>query len=97
MQVQCHTYHSERYNIYIDCTNVHYMNNIKTYQLNSFSQRKTYSSLHISQLTCVIITIAVWNNPEIKTQAKQSSERKKGVLNSLLNSSVDLKSIKRKD
>ena len=43
------------------------------YKLNGSSQGETYSSLHISRLTCVIITMAVWNNPEMNIEAKQNS------------------------
>jgi hypothetical protein len=58
--------------LYTDCKNIRCMNNIKMYKLNGSSQGEPYSSLHISQLTCVIITMAIWNNPAMNSQAKQN-------------------------
>jgi hypothetical protein len=66
------------------------------YQLNGPSQHDTYSTWHIFQLMCVTITIAVWNNPEMKNQAKGNCRQKAPILHTLLNSSVDLKFIKKK-
>jgi hypothetical protein len=73
------------------------MGNIKMDNLNGSSEGECYSSLHISQLTCVIITMAIWNNPEMNSQAKPNSVKKAVLLHDLLNSSVELKWIKRKD
>ena len=50
----------------------------------------------ISQLKCVIITMAAWNNPEMNSQAKINCKQKNLVLHSLLNSSVYLQCIKKK-
>jgi len=41
--------------------------------------------------------MAIWNNPAMNSQAKENCRKKAGLLNALLNSSVELKSIKRKD
>jgi len=41
------------------------------YRMNFSSQCETYSSLPFSHLTCVIITMDIWNNPPTNTQAKQ--------------------------
>jgi hypothetical protein len=68
-----------------------HMNNIKMYHLNGTLQGETYSSLHISQLTCVIITMAVWNNPAMNSQAKPNCTMKIVLLHALLKSSVELK------
>jgi hypothetical protein len=61
------------------------------YQMNGSLQGETYSSLHISQLTCVIITMAVWNNPAMNIQAKPNIVKKMGLLHALLKSSMELK------
>ena len=73
------------------------MDNIKMYHLNGSSHCENYSSLHISQLTCVIITMAIWNNPEMNSQAKPNSTKKEALLTALLNSSVELKCKKSED
>ena len=73
------------------------MDNIKMCLLNGSSHCESYSSLPISQLRSVIITMAIWNNPEINIQAKHSSIKKKALLHALLNSSVELKCIKNED
>jgi hypothetical protein len=65
------------------------------YQLNGPSQHDTYSTSHIFQLMCVIITIAVWNNPEMNIQAKGNCRQKAPLRHTSLNSSVDLKFIKK--
>ena len=67
------------------------------YHLNGSSHCESYSSLHIFQLTCVNITMAIWNNPEINSQAKHNSIKKAALLHALLNSSVELKCIKIED
>jgi hypothetical protein len=56
----------------------------------------TYSNLHISQLTCVIVTMAIWNNPAMNSQPKMNCIKKKVLLHALLSSSAELKLIKRK-
>jgi len=38
--------------------------------------------------------MAIWNNPEMNSQAKHSSKKKAALLTALLNSSVELKCIK---
>jgi hypothetical protein len=65
------------------------------YQLNGPSQHETYSTSHIFQSMCVTITIAVWNNPEMNIQAKTNCVQKAPILHTLLNSSADLKFIKK--
>ena len=67
------------------------------YHLNGSSHCVNYNSLHISQLTCVIITMANWNNPEMNSQTKPNSIKNKVLLHALLNSSVELKCIKSED
>jgi len=89
-------YHIGQCNVYIDCKDIHRMDNIKMYQLNGSSHCENYSNLHISQLTCVIITMAIWNNPEMNSQAKDSSIKTAALLHALLNSSVELKCIESK-
>jgi len=90
-------YHIGQCNVYIDCNNIHRMDNIKMYHLNGSSHCESYSSLHISQLTCFIITMVIWNNPEMNIEAKHSSTKKAALRNALLNSSVELKCIKKGD
>ena len=97
IQVQSDMCHIGQCNVYIDCKNIHRMDNIKMYHLNGFLHCESYSILHISQLTCVIITMAICNNPEMNTQAKDSSIKKVALLHVLLNSSVELKCIKSED
>jgi len=90
-------YHIGQCNVYIDCKDIHRMDNIKIYHLNGSSHCESYSSLPISQLTSVIITMAIWNNPEMNSQAKHNSIKKVALLHVLLNSSVELKCIKSED
>ena len=90
-------YHIGQCNVYIDCKDIRRMDNIKKYHLNGSSHCESYSSLHISQLTCVIITMAIWNNPEMNSEPKPNSIKKKALLHALLNSSVELKCIKSED
>ena len=56
--------------VYICRKNMDSMNNIELYQLNGPSQNEMYSSSHTFWLMCVIITIAVRNNPAMKNQVK---------------------------
>ena len=50
----------------------------------------------ISQLTCVIITMAVWNNPPMNSQAKTNCKKKSLLLHTLLTSAMYLQCIKKK-
>jgi len=49
----------------------------------------------ISQLICVIITIAVWNKSAVKNQAKQNCKQSNLLLHNWLNTFVYLKCIKK--
>jgi len=73
------------------------MDNIKMYHLNGSSHCERYSSLPVSQLRSVIITMAIWNNPEMNIKAKHSSMKTAALLIVLLNTSVELKCIKSED
>ena len=41
--------------------------------------------------------MAIWNNPEMNSQAKPNSTKKEALLTALLNSSVELKCKKSED